>query len=257
MRIEYEILFEFFIWGFETLSRRDCALILAGLRDTPSGRWLDMLLERLHAQRLLERQGRGQRARFSITPAAKRHVPVDRPAIHWDRPWDGKWRVFTFDLPGRQRGQRTSLWRALRAHKLGLLQRSVWIWPHDIQSILKEIISASGIPERFCGFESGKLFLCDCAEVVSAAWDIEEIARRHRTYLQHAAATPETLQRARDLTELARAARIEREAYDYAFSLDPLLPRVLWPKSYAGPAVAQRRLQFQSVLHRRLHELVG
>jgi hypothetical protein len=67
MAIRYEELLEFFLWGLEVFSRRDCGLILAGLRVCDSDRRANQLLSRLERQRLIERQQRGQHARFRIT----------------------------------------------------------------------------------------------------------------------------------------------------------------------------------------------
>ena len=138
---------------------------------------------------------------------------------------------------------------------MGYLQRSVWVWPHAAEALLQEIIQARGIPECFCGFEASRLFLCSTEEVVTTAWDFQEIARRHQTYLQHLVANTGSLNRARDLQELAMVVRVEREAYQYAFFLDPLLPRSLWPKTYRGPIVAERHEVFCACLRRRLPEM--
>jgi DNA-binding transcriptional regulator PaaX len=255
MKLEIEIALEFFLWGLEVFSRRDCGLILAGFRSCSNERELDRLLERWREQRLVQQHGRGKTARFSITDAGRKRLPVSEPGRHWDLAWDGKWRVFSFDLPTSRRRDRSNLWRALRAAKFGLLQRSVWVWPHEVEPILRDIIQARGIPECFCGFEVSRLFLCDDKELVVTAWDFDEINRQHQSCLQHAVANTASLNRAANLQELARIARIEHDAYQYAFSFDPLLPRPLWPKSYRGPAVEERHAAFRACLRRRLREL--
>jgi DNA-binding transcriptional regulator PaaX len=216
---------------------------------------LDRLLERWQHERWIAREGRGKNARFTITDLGRARLPVFDPGREWAKSWDGKWRVFSFDLAADRRKDRTRLWRALHNAKLGCLQHSVWVWPHEVESLLREVIQTQGIPECFCGFEASRLFLCDDTEVASSAWDFKEIGRRHATYLQHLVANTASLKRARDLRELARVARIERDAYQYAFFLDPLLPRSLWPRSYTGLAVEERHQTFRASLRRRLYEL--
>lgn len=255
MKAEYELLLEFLLYGAELLTRRDAGLILLGERETASGRRLDALLERLRHERLLDRHGLGRRATFTITADGRQRLQPSNPSEQWDRPWDEKWRVFSFDMPSQRKKDRMLLWRALRNHRFGLLQRSVWIWPHETEPILRGIVEANNVPECFCGFEASRVFLCDDAEIVVSAWDFEEISRRHQMYLGHAVATPANLKRARDFGELARLARIERDAFAYAFSLDPLLPRRLWPRTYQGPAIIERRRELRAVLHSRLQKL--
>jgi DNA-binding transcriptional regulator PaaX len=257
MRIQYELLLEFFFWGLETFSRRDCALILAGYHETATGRRLDELLDRLRDQGFVEQRGRGSSASFTITDLGRQRARVTDPSVHWNRSWDGKWRVFSFDLPVIRRKDRIVLWRALRDHKLGLLQRSVWIWPHEVESLLNQVLQAHGIPECFCGFEAGRLFLCDNAEVVATAWNWKEISHQQGAYLNHDVLHPATLGKAGDLTVLARLARIERTACQYAFNFDPLLPRELWPKRYQGSAVEERHRDFRTRLLRRLRDLTS
>jgi len=255
VRINYAAVLDLFLSGLETLSRRDCGLILAGLRVCPGDRQAAQWLVRLERQGLIDRHGRGQHARFSITPEGAKRVKVLDPARAWNRPWDGKWRAFSYDLPETRKKDRAMLWRALRVRKLGLLQRSMWVWPHDVEPMLLEIVNAQGIPECFCGMESSRLLLCTNAEVVVAAWDFEEIGRRHETYLKHLSADPASWRAGRDLKSLARVVALEREAYQFAFALDPLLPRVLWTKSYKGHAVQARHEQFRAVLRHRLYDL--
>ncbi len=257
MRVKFEEVLEFFFWGLEVFSRRDCGLILAGYRACDSEHRANQLLERMERRRLIERSGRGRHAKFRITAAGGRLISVSEPAREWSKSWDGKWRVFSYDLPEIRRKDRALLWKELRSRKLGLLQRSVWVWPHDVEPILLETVEAHGIPECFCGFEATRLFLCADAEVVEAAWDFEEIRRRHEAYFQRPATGPELVKTARDLQTLARMARTEREAYWHAFSIDPLLPRVLWPKGYRGAGVEERHQEFRARLSRRARALAA
>lgn len=255
MRIEAEIALECFLWGLEIFSRRDCGLLLAGYRVCEGERRVERLLARLEQQKLLERTGRGKKATFTITDRGRRRQRVNRPSDYWNRSWDGQWRVFFFDLPSHRTKDRQVLWRALRDAKMGLLQRSVWIWPHEVEPLLQDVIQAHGIPECFCGFRATSLFLSDNQEVISVAWDFEAIDRAHETYLKHLVANVASLNRARDLKELARVARMERDAYQYAYAVDPLLPRKLWLADYQGVKVEERHQAFESRLRARLKEL--
>ncbi len=257
MRTEAELALEVFCWGLEVFSRRDCGLILAGYRICDGERRVERVLERLRREKLLAQSGRGRHAKFTITGAGRQCVHIERPADSWHRVWDGRWRVFTFDLPARRKKQRMILWRALRAARMGLLQHSVWIWPHSVEPILQKVIQAHGIPECFCGFEAERLFLCDDAEVVATAWDFSAIDRVHEVYLKHPVANVQSLNRANNLHELARVARVERDAYRDAFRDDPLLPRALWPRLYRGARVEERHQEFLARLSRRLRELAA
>jgi len=238
--------------GLEWLSIRDCCLMLLGLRQCESEREASQLLMRMERRQWIKREGRGAQARFAVTATGARQSTVLEPARHWNATWDGKWRIFTYDLPEQRRADRVRLWRALHAHKLGLLQRSVWVWPHDVEPILHGILQATGIPECFCGFVGERLFLCSDTELVRTAWDFEQIGASHREYLQDSPRLLEILHTAPDLQGIAAAAGQERLSYEKAFSIDPCLPRRLWPKSYRGHTVDQRHTKFRSQLRNRI-----
>ena len=205
MRTDYAELLEFFFWGVEVLSRRDCGLILSGLRAFHGECGRNYLLENWQRQRLIERQGYGRKARFRISEIGQQRLALIDPHLHWDRTWDGKWRAVLYDVPETRNLDRRRLWRALHSRKLGLLQRSVWVWPHDFSRILSEIIETEGIPKHFCGFEVDRLFLCTYQEIVDSAWDFGKIGAQHRKYLDGFAACVAELKRAKDLSHLARS----------------------------------------------------
>ena len=123
------------------------------------------------------------------------------------------------------------------------------------EAILRAIIHAEGVPECFCGFEAGRLFLCGNDEVVETAWNFEEICRGHNVYLQHPATNARLLKDVKAFGGLAARARMERRCYRNAFALDPLLPRALWPKHYSGTEVQERHERFRAALQRRFRSL--
>ncbi len=246
---------DLFLWVGEKITQPTLRNLLAGKEESLYRQGRLPGVATLQQRQLISRTGRGVGAVFAITADGRRRLARTNPQESWRRDWDGAWRIISFDLPMVRQRDRYRLWRALRARNIGLLQRSVWIWPHDIEPILQEIIRAEGVPECFCGFEARGLFLCTHAEIVAAAWDFEEIGRRHTTYLKHPRLSARAIQSCRELPSLARWAREERQAYQYALSVDPLLPRALWPPSYQGRAVQELHEQLRARLSRRFSEL--
>jgi phenylacetic acid degradation operon negative regulatory protein len=252
--VDYGEILDLFCALGDVLSRPTLYRLLEGYDEYAEQQRAHRLIQRLQQQKLISRTGK-RRDAFTITADGHTRRPTPNPTAAWRRSWDGAWRVLTFDLPEVRRKDRKRLWQALRAHKLGLLQRSVWIWPHELQPILREIMEVEGLPECFCGFNATSLFLCTTAEIVITAWDWEEIERHHRRYLQHLVANERSLQAARDIPALATVARIERRAYEDAFIFDPLLPRSLWPPDYNGDVVQTRHESFRRLLRQRFHHL--
>jgi len=255
IKVDYVEVLDLFLWGLDKLMRPTLGNMLAGFEEFQHRPENRELLRRMERRKLIQRHGDGPRATFSITEQGRRWASLPSPQAEWDRPWDGRWRAITFDVPESRRRDREALWRSFRAHKLGLLQRSVWVWPHELEPLLREIIQAEGIPECFCGLEVSRLFLCTDLELVESAWDWGQITRQHQAYLRHPQTTVAALKHARDLAGLARIARVEGNAYREAFVFDPLLPRRLWLDHYAGMAVVERHKEFRRALANRMKAL--
>ena len=202
-------------------------------------------------------QKHGSNVEFTITVKGRQRCAHPDPTPAWDRDWDKRWRLVTFDIPEIRRKDRLTLWRELRDRRLGFLQQSVWIWPHDIEPLLQEVIQAKGIPECFAGFECTRLFLCTDAEIVETAWDFKVIRRKQETYLKEVDGIMKAVRDAPELKALPEHATKERFAYLQAIECDPWLPRVLWPKGYRGEAVQEMHQRVRAELSRRLRQLAS
>jgi DNA-binding transcriptional regulator PaaX len=254
-RLDYGNVLEVFSWGLDSLRRPALRDLLCGFEEFRDHKPAVRLFERLEMGGLVKKTGRGCHATYRITDTGRSLVRREGPSEHWAKSWDGSWRVVTFDVPEVRRKDRQVLWRALRDRKLGLLQRSVWIWPHPVEEMLSEVIQAEGIPECFCGFTSRSLFFCTDAEVVASAWNWKEINRRQQSYLDQSSLMTGLLADVRDLSRLGALARSERQAYWWAYSLDPWLPQSLWPKSCKGARVEQEHQRFRQRLAQRMAAL--
>lgn len=157
------------------------------------------------------------------------------PEQYWRRPWDGWWRQIVFDLPVAQQRVRSSLVRWLRRHGFGYLQDSVWISPDPIRDVAKALkryrddAASFTILECHCarGFTNGSL--------VKGAWPFDRINSGYQAYETFAKAQLRATRRSRlHPRKLFALLRNERELWQDAFAIDPLLPQLLLPNDYAG-----------------------
>jgi len=256
-KIDWWEVLDLFCWGFEKLSRPTLRNLLGDF-DHEHERVLDPYFwRRLEAEQWVTRTGRGSNAQFTITAKGKQCCAESDPSLRWKQPWDGRWRIVTFDVPEQRRKDRVTLWRELRDRRLGLLQRSVWIWPGDLEPILQEIIQASGIPECFAGFECTRLFLCSNAEIVKTAWDFDSICHAQQGYLKKIDSLRERIRHAESLRALGIASKEERMGYSAAFTDDPILPRELWPEDYQGDKVCDTHKKARVELSTTLKQLMS
>ncbi len=175
--------------------------------------------------------------------ARSRCSPDDR----WARAWDHQWRMVLFDVAEQDRSTRDRLRHTLRLHRLGYLQGSVWISPDSLEDLRTTMRKMTANPEALLFFE-GRPFTGESdASLVAGAWDFARIGQAHRECLQLLAHPP-----ADDAPPQCWRAwlREERDAWQHALDLDPLLPTELLPPGYLGQEVhRQRRIQLRRALH--------
>jgi len=163
------------------------------------------------------------------------------PVERWQRPWDGTWRMAAFDLPEEKRALRNTLRKELRSARFGCLQGSVWITPDPVEGLLDGLMKKSGEQSRTLFFFSGRP--CDGssdADLVKAAWNFDAIHKAYEAYRDHLKTLPRNGKQLRE--RLLDWGNAERDLWARCMALDPMLPRTLWPKKYAGEKAWNERL---------------
>ena len=158
------------------------------------------------------------------------------PKDCWESDWDGKWRVFTFDLPSKATAERQALRKWLISHRFGRLQGSVWITPQDLGDWSAQLSKLNIDPTEFV-FVSGSFGGArENRDYIGRAWDFDLINERYRDYQKFLADHPP---RSTSAEQFGDWYREERAKWELAFSADPFLPKMLWPEdfhhNYQGP----------------------
>jgi phenylacetic acid degradation operon negative regulatory protein len=171
-----------------------------------------------------------------LTEAGRLHALGGRdPEACWQRQWDGKWRLVLFDLPAAEGTARNRLRNMLRQHGFGWLQNSVWVSPHPLPDQQAVLAGARVNVESMLLLEARPSAGETDEEIVSGAWDFEQIADLYIHYLKVLAARPKGRLRDADAAETLRKWMAqERDAWLEAMSVDPLLPERLLPQGYLG-----------------------
>lgn len=203
-------------------------------------------LHELEARAFLESRPGGPGARdrvWRLTDEGLTHALGGRdPREHWDRAWDGRWRLVLFDIPEERRRERQNLRRYLRRRGFGCLQNSVWVTPHPVE---QEHVALDGGE-----INAESLLLLDArpaaretdADIVKGAWNFAAINRGYERAMNVLAGRPRAVVRtAAEAQALRDWGNAERNAWNEALEADPLLPRGLWPAGYLGEKAWKRR----------------
>jgi len=213
---------------------------------------LGRALTRWESEGLIKREEKAREVVFRLTDDGRHQIePFPNVAEYWDKPWDGVWRTFLFDLPSRDKRLRMTLWRWLRDHRFGYLQDSVWVRPHPITELVQTLTWLKDNPEMFVVFESRRSAGGDNAAIVQGAWDFKFINERYHQHLDAVEDCQAALAKAKSPAALAALLRRERGFYRDALHHDPLLPRILWPAGYLGPKALQSRLDLQAAARKQ------
>jgi len=213
-------------------------------------------LKRLEDRGLVESELRNGRWVPRLTALGRAVFAGGRqPESAWARPWDGKWRILSFDLPRKERATRMKLRKWLWDNHFGQIQGSVWIHPDPMPAI-DGIIDKDRIhPRMMMVFEGNLAGRQGPREVAAAAWDFHSINAAYRNYIDFAAGLRVRLRgKAANVREILRT---DRQYWWEAMRKDPLLPKPLLPKGYQGAKAWKARCELLGKLHKVLETKVG
>lgn len=102
----------------------------------------DRALKRLIRRGLVEEVQRGRIIGYQLTDQGRERLArreLKSAELTISRKWDGKWRLVTFDVPEKRRYLRDHL--RIHLTRLGFypLQKSVWLYPHPCEDVVRLI----------------------------------------------------------------------------------------------------------------------
>lgn len=221
-------------------------------------------LRRMMEEGLLEREGRGVRARYVTTKAGvdelEARLARARRAFTQDAhdfgsgSWDGRWRIIGFEVPERLRSQRDEFRAILAGFGATSIQGGVYVTPHAVEDAVLEATTRLGIVDHVFGSTTSELIVHGEAEprrVAQILWQLDDLGNRYRSLLQEfrpiVARTRAMADRGRHVSEERLIPRTlsMASAYFEVYDDDPLLPAELlpqpWPGSQARSLITEAR----------------
>lgn len=184
----------------------------------------------------------------------RQRPPVD-PGRFWAKRWDGIWRLLTYDIREQDKGFRNSLAQLLRRMRLGCLQRSVWVSPHDIRAEYDDLARITRIDFDSYLFEARTVLGRDRMDVVRDAWNMDRLNAQYRWYIDTCGARAQSLREGSlERSDVERLAAEEALAYKDLLETDPLLPRSLHPSGYLGEDAHAQHVAFASLVRSSLRQ---
>lgn len=180
-----------------------------------------------------------------LTSQGSKKITRDFPLLTLQkRKWDKKWRVAIFDIQEINKSARDGLRKKLRELGFGMIQKSVFISPHDIIKDLSEFIKNSELDEVVYTFEASNLATGDVKGLANKVWNLNVLNEEYRgiaekignKYLMNKRDRVKMLngedQESRE--SMVNLTRGLREKYIALILKDPFLPKELLPSDWMG-----------------------
>ncbi len=150
---------------------------VAAILDLPLNQKTRSTLVKLVKAGILEEAGENS---FKLSTKGLEELAIDYPYVRsLYQPWDGFWRILSYEIPESQRELRDKLRRRVSAWGLGPWHRSFWITPHPIIDPLKQLISGKREQQYVQAFEARHVF-GDLAVLVEKTWSISTLEKKYR-----------------------------------------------------------------------------
>lgn len=166
---------------------------------------------------------------YQITEKGLVELSLSFPYVRFTLfPWDGLYRIITYEIPEKKRALRDSLRREISGWGLGPWHRSFWLTPHPITQALEELIKRNDYQPYIQAFE-GKPVVGDLKILIEKVWGISEIEKRYRNMFKqwHEFLSDTTLEKAQKLKKIVNH-------YIEILKKDPGLPAELVGPNWIG-----------------------
>ncbi len=189
----------------------------------------------------IEKIEKGGEVYIRLTPQGSQRIVRDFPLLSFQkRKWDRKWRIAIFDIEEVNRKLRDNLRHKLKELGFGMLQKSVFISPHDIIQDFSEFIKYHGLEDVVYVFTASNLTAGDIKEKANKIWKLDALNEKYKKVLEkgmeiksrHLIKTHDRGEILNDENE--KQIKELRNEYLRIVLADPFLPKELLPSDWSG-----------------------
>lgn len=221
--------------------------------------YLSTSVYRLEREGLIHRRKAAKGFILELTKEGKNFLEKKKAALSRDRSrskkWDGKWRFLIFDIPEKSRKFRDEFRKTLKTLGFGMIQKSVWISPHNHDARMKKLINSSTLAEHIHFFTVEKIEPLSQEDVLIKAFDLETVQSTYEAFISFVEKT------GKDLDGLVKDSLLTSDLvlwhqneleleYESAISLDPFPPVELLPEDWPAPKAERSYKKLQKKLHK-------
>lgn len=169
-----------------------------------------------------------------LTSQGSKRITRDFPLLSLQkRKWDKKWRFVIFDIQEVNKNAREGLRKKLKELGFGMIQKSVFISPHDVIKDLLEFIENLKLDESVYAFEVSAFAVGGIKELANKVWKLDALNEKYKCIVDKAKEINSShLTEIRDRVNLLNKSL--KSEYLGILLQDPFLPKELLPSSWFG-----------------------
>jgi len=194
------------------------------------------LISRSYKAKFIEKVERDGKMYIRITSEGKKTIQRDFPMLSLqNRQWDRKWRIVMFDIEEVNKQVRERLRAKLKELGFGMLQKSVFISPHDLLKDFSEFAEASGIKNYLYLLETHKLIVSDQRQLANRVWKLDDLNEKYKEIIDMISDSDRMKKSDSQMKEKMRnvCANI-RNSWLRIVVEDPFLPKAFLPIPWYG-----------------------
>ncbi len=162
-----------------------------------------------------------------LSNTGKNVIARDFPFLKFrNKNWDGYWRVISYDIPEKFKGSRHALQRKLRELGFGMLQKSIYISPHDIAEDLQEYIEGNKLEDFAAVTVAKRIFGKSDQMLAWEVWNLEKLEEKYWQWIDDCKEFQNKQEK-----NYQEFVKLQNHFIDILFS-DPFLPLELQPDSW-------------------------
>jgi phenylacetic acid degradation operon negative regulatory protein len=169
-------------------------------------------------------------ASYQITEKGLAELALSFPYVRFTIfPWDGLYRIITYEIPEKKRKLRDSLRREISGWGLGPWHRSFWLTPHPVTSALKELVKTNSDYAPYVQAFEGQPVVGELSVLMEKVWNVRAVEASYRQAFKswHQFLSDQTLSNEEKMQKIVNS-------YIEVLKTDPGLPGELVGKTWIG-----------------------
>lgn len=245
----------------EWMSTKEIVELLGKIKKSESA--VRATLFRLKNKNLIKDSKKGRETLFSLADSGREFIAgyMNRMSMA-EEEWNGKWLLFSFNIPERKRSLRNILRDELTFIGFGRLHANLWISPYDIREECNRIIKRLEVKEHTAMFITD--YVGDDPKALAfRVWNLGQLSKTYQRLLEKYEKQYEEFKKSNftdssqwALEALVRLLKLKEELVELG-TKEPHLPKELLPDNWIGFELKKVVLEYLQFLYQKSSSLVG